>query len=114
MDNQIRPGLPCPLPPVWPVDVWDTRDYETWWNRWGGKSPGFMEALDWAMKNIGNLNTCYRIEFYVFDTAFCVVFRYAEYNGNLVASPPTGEATKCDPVIQFVSSFPFPYEAAHG
>jgi hypothetical protein len=94
------------MPPIDPIDVWDTRDAESQWNRWGGQSPDFMENLEWAMENIGDLNSCYRIEFYIFDTAFCVVFRYAEFNGRLVHFPPTGKPVKCDPVMQFISSLP--------
>jgi hypothetical protein len=97
------------MPPVGPIDVWDSRDYKSWWNKWDGKSPGYGAAIEWALENIEDLNYVYRIEFYVFDTAFCVVFRYAKgFNGKLVVFPPTGEATKEDPVIQIVPTLPFP------
>lgn len=107
--------MPCPMPPVSPIDVWDIRDYDNWWRKWGGVSKEFKIAMRWAYDNIGNIDRCYRIEFYVFDTAFCVVFRYDEGpSGRLIMYPPTGEAVKENPAIQFVSSLPFPYEAEHG
>jgi hypothetical protein len=85
-----------------PLAVWDTRDGKDslWWQHW-------REASKWAPAHIADANSTYRVEFFLVDAPFAVVWRYKRNeNGRCYTDPATGDIASADPVVQMLDELP--------
>jgi hypothetical protein len=93
----MQPEVPTPL------GVWDVNDGEdsAYWAHW-------REISRWAVAHFPNrASDVYRAEFYLIDTPFAVLFRYAEDDhGRHYTDPATGEVARTEPVTMTLSELP--------
>lgn len=86
-----------------PLAVWDVSGNP---NRFHG-SPHWREASLWAKDHGLEPDHAYRIEFYLVDTAFAKVFRYAlNSTGHRFLDPTMDRAAAEEPVMVLLSELP--------
>ena len=90
-----------------PLAVWDTRDIDGLW-RCGGDICMLGEATRWANAHIREATRTYRVEFYLLDSPFAVLYRYkVDDDGRKFALEPGGDAlTEEEPVVQMLGELP--------
>jgi len=61
-----------------PLAIWEARD-DAFWQRHGDSGFIFAEAISWAERHgvVKSEDRVYRIEFYLVDAPFAIVYRYA-------------------------------------
>lgn len=91
------PALPAPLA-VW--DVSDGKD-SPYWAHW-------RETSAWAVAHFPRqAEDVYRAEFYLLDTPFAILYRFAEdEQGRRYTDPATGEAARAEPLRMILSELP--------
>jgi hypothetical protein len=57
-----------------PAAVWDTRDRDSFF--WDTERPEFWQAIEWARNHIPRPEATYRVEFYLVDCPFAIVYRF--------------------------------------
>jgi hypothetical protein len=84
-----------------PLAVWDCEDRGgVWWR-------DFRECCAWAVANIRNADSTFRIDFYLVDAPFAVVYRDSrDEAGKLFTDPATGEIARDEPVVQLLTELP--------
>jgi hypothetical protein len=84
-----------------PLAVWDVRDRANLW--WCHAD----EAIEWAARHINDPNSTFRVEFYLVDAPFAVLYRYAENDeGRRYMNPETDEPATEEPVVQMLDELP--------
>jgi hypothetical protein len=82
-----------------PLAVWDVRE-QAWYRIMG-------EAICWAMAHIDDAVSTYRVEFFLVDAPFAVVWRYKRNEqGRCFTDPATGEIACAEPVVQMLDELP--------
>lgn len=95
--------MTAPAPEIALLGVWDTRLP----NYWGvGSAAGVAEASVWAQTHIEGSKHTYRIEFYLLDTPFADLYRYAQRDGHPYTDPATNEPATEQPVRQILGELP--------
>ena len=91
-----------------PLAVWDCNGPGGPWH--SGDHDVMWEASDWAVRNIPYANSTYRVEFYVFDVLFAVVYRYARNaDGKVIIDLGTCGPVKEEPAIVPLAGLPPAY-----
>jgi hypothetical protein len=88
-----------------PLAVWDTRGDGALWNSF--TDGRFTQATTWAARHIQEPRITFRIEFYLIDAPFAVVYRYIrDEEDRLMHDPATGRPRATEPVIQMLDELP--------
>ena len=83
-----------------PIGVWDASDAD--WPRLHAAG-----ASEWARKHLEHVDRTYRIEFYLLDTPYAVIRRFAEdENGNLRLDLDAEAPMRDEPVVQVLTELP--------
>ena len=95
-----------------PLAAWDTHEREGPW-RCGGDGDReerwalMIEAADWAKPRIERTEDTYRVEFYLLDVPFGVVYRHQrDEAGRLLWNPETRRPYEEEPVIVPLDELP--------
>lgn len=78
-----------------PLAVWDSSrmDDGLFWQHW-------QETHVWAGEHISDVDSTYRVEFFLVDAPFAVVWRYKlNPDGRVYLDPETGDTAKAEPVV---------------
>lgn len=88
------------------VGYWDCNDPD-----WTEDAVRMLERCNWCVTVLGKATRTYRIEFFVVDAPFAVVFRYSQdpCTGKMYRDAATGEIAKDEPVICLLDSLPPEY-----
>lgn len=91
------------IPPVSAAaGVWDAR-----LARW--TCPLRERRVDWAYAHLPDVDRAWRAEFFLIDTPFAVLYRYAENaDGRRWIDPDTREAAQDDPLVVPLAELPPP------
>lgn len=95
-----------------PLAVWDTHERLGPWRAGGDEDREERWALmtgatDWAkQQHIERLEDTYRVEFYLLDMPFGVVYRHMRIFGRLVWNPETRRPHEEEPVIVPLAELP--------
>jgi hypothetical protein len=83
-----------------PLGVWDVSHIAKW-QSW------MAEANDWAQRHIQDANATYRVEFFLVDAPFAVVWRYERNeHGRRYRDEVTSEPARAEPVVQMLGELP--------
>lgn len=98
-----------------PLAVWDTHERLGPW-RCGGDGDRedrwalMIEASEWACSRVERPGDTYRVEFYLLDMPFCVVYRHRRgEDGWLCWNPETRRPYEEEPVIVPLAELPPAY-----
>lgn len=89
---------------VAPLATWDA-EAKPGFHDW----PHWREASEWVTDHGLEPVYIYRIEFYLVDTPFAKVFRYATENSNILYDAAANGPARLDPVIVVLPELPPPH-----
>lgn len=86
-----------------PLAVWDASAALMWCS----SAEQLLERTAWAREHIPDVNRVYRVDFYLIDAPFAVLYRYRENtDGHIYYDPATDGPAKDEPVTVILGELP--------